>query len=641
MKIKTLNPFNCILAALAVLFAVPEVIILGLSMAKIVIFSWMAAASLGLGLLLAILTWFRLRPSAPEVEDSTLAWHRWVFYGLVGLLGLVYLALWYAAYLSPEITCDGTAYHIPAISMWAQRGYVYWIDPCFQLESLVNGYPKSVELFAFVLIRATGFSELTNTLNLLFLPFGVLGLASLARSLGASKPAALLSGALWVLIPVNIFQAATAYIDSAYGSLAIAFIALLISIFQALRTADKMLWRLALPFGAVAGLTLAAKGSALLMVAVGFGGLLLAALAARIVARHTSRGVIGRALLIVLVAGTITIAVGGFWYVRNYITTGTPLYPVGISVGDRVIFPGIKVSEALYEENNMPAFMKPWRNTERIAFTWTQTLYRDVPGVPGWPRNIMWVDSRIGGLGFLWLVGCIPAILYALVSSLVLARKKPERFALWLVLAVVALSFLGSPMNFWARYTVWIYALGLPALALALTDLLAARRWWFAPASMWLLFSLGLGLYEGGVAFARALDEAYPGFWPPKTLQAWLPHAWRWRDGYLFPETRGTAMESVMASNGPIAVGVLLGNAPGGRWQHNIYGQLAEPIGQRELMFLTDNMTVALSNTLKERKPLYIIWDGNRELPDWVRTLAERVDQTPGFWVVTMKPFDN
>ena len=58
-------------------------------------------------------------------------------------------------------------------------------------------------------------------------------------------------------------------------------------------------------------------------------------------------------------------------------------------------------------------------------------------------------------------------------------------------------------------------------------------------------------------------------------------------------------------------------------------------------MFLPENMSVDLYNTLRERKPVYIIWDGLQDLPAWVRNLGERVEKAPGFWVVTLKPFTN
>lgn len=70
----------------------------------------------------------------------------------------------------------------------------------------------------------------------------------------------------------------------------------------------------------------------------------------------------------------------------------------------------------------------------------------------------------------------------------------------------------------------------------------------------------------------------------------------------------------------------------------NIYGQLAEPIGRRELVFLPEMMDVEFYTTFKEHRPEYIIWDGTRALPAWVKNIAQQVEKVPGFWVVTVRP---
>jgi len=96
-----LNPFTRLAAALSILYAVPEVIAIGLSLAKVVIAPWMAAVSLGAGAFLAVMSWLRLKPAAPEPGHDAQPWQKWVLYSLSGIIGLAYLMLWYAAYLSP------------------------------------------------------------------------------------------------------------------------------------------------------------------------------------------------------------------------------------------------------------------------------------------------------------------------------------------------------------------------------------------------------------------------------------------------------------------------------------------------------------------------------------------------------------
>jgi hypothetical protein len=119
-----INPFTRLLAALGICLAFQQVTMIGLSLAQIVITQGMVIASLGLGILLGVATWFWLRSRSLDAGRSARGWEKGVFGGLCVLLGLVYLALWYAAYLSPDLTCDGTAYHIPVISLWAHQGYI-------------------------------------------------------------------------------------------------------------------------------------------------------------------------------------------------------------------------------------------------------------------------------------------------------------------------------------------------------------------------------------------------------------------------------------------------------------------------------------------------------------------------------------
>ncbi len=58
-------------------------------------------------------------------------------------------------------------------------------------------------------------------------------------------------------------------------------------------------------------------------------------------------------LAILLIIGFVAIAGGGYWYIRNFLFTGTPLYPVGITILGKTIFPGVSISQAIYENTNI------------------------------------------------------------------------------------------------------------------------------------------------------------------------------------------------------------------------------------------------------------------------------------------------
>ncbi len=102
-----------------------------------------------------------------------------------GIAGMTYILLWAAAYIMPDLSYDGNAYHIPSISMWDPRGYISWVNTNY-LEPLINGYPKGAELVAYILVKAFN-NNIINSVNLIFLPLGIFGIAYIANSLGVGK----------------------------------------------------------------------------------------------------------------------------------------------------------------------------------------------------------------------------------------------------------------------------------------------------------------------------------------------------------------------------------------------------------------------------------------------------------------------
>ena len=183
---------------------------------------------------------------------------------IIAVCALIYLLLMALAIQSPDLSFEGNAYHIPAISMWASKGFVHWIDTPYQSDVL-NGYPKGAEVIAYALTMAFG-NPMVNTINLIFLPLGILGIASLAWSLGSRRLPALCAGFLYVLIPVNINQSATTHIDSAFASGVIGLIAIW---FASLQTV-KLNWRLVLPLGASLGLVLGMKITSIPLCGIAF-----------------------------------------------------------------------------------------------------------------------------------------------------------------------------------------------------------------------------------------------------------------------------------------------------------------------------------------------------------------------------------
>lgn len=577
---------------------------------------------------------------------------------IAGLTLAAYGLLWVPAFSRPDITWDGMTYHLPTIHFWAEKGYVHWIDIPPEAgtlwtangNALFNGYPKGAEVVAFVLSTLSN-GKLVNAPNLIYLPLAFFGIAYVARELGAARPLAACAGLLFVTVPTNVGQAASTYVDTAFASSAIAFFALSFALLRsALPTSSAFVpTPLAVATGAALGLALGVKAPALAL-----GPLLGVALFAWTACRWKSRRRIrafaraGRALVVV---GAVGVATGGFWYVRNAVIAGNPMFPVEMKVASHTIFPGVPVEVQIAEGPNTPYFMKPWSTPRRVLYAWAQSADFEWPidgitehtpdgyaldisskaAIPAWPRSIRYQDPRSGGLGFLWLFGAVPAIAIVFASTTRRwrrARAKGERvraFYEWAMFftytAIVFCFFMMMPMRWWARYTLWLFALGLPALAVFAQSFLKIdegrreRRWIKYPARGLLVLVTIFAFFEFG--YALKWDHTPPYFVGPAREYAESSVADFWRalrtskdDGksaiYLDLESHDEVARLALTSDAVIAVAPLsVANGP-------VLGQLSMPPGRRHVIPMGPGVGTdqeAAAKFVEKYKPRYVIWD--------------------------------
>src|SRR6185369_2549598 len=237
---------------------------------------------------------------------------------IAGLFAALYLFLFACAATVTDVSWDGNSYHLPTIQQWFQTGRVAWVEgpesPTSVLR-LINNYPKAAEVVA--LFLCTLFHPaLSHAFNLVYLPLGILGIASIAQALGAARGAALAAGAAFLLVPINLGQSLTAYVDSAFGSAVIAWLAATVW----LRHLDaKRLGIDALVLGGALGK--------------------LALFGVHLTARPPALSL--RTLLTWwLGVAVCALGVGGWWYVRNLAHGYSPTYPVGVSLAGFTLFPG-------------------------------------------------------------------------------------------------------------------------------------------------------------------------------------------------------------------------------------------------------------------------------------------------------------
>ncbi|WP_394848845.1 hypothetical protein LZC95_15495 [Pendulispora brunnea] len=562
----------------------------------------------------------------------------------------LYALSWVAAWSKPDLSWDGNAYHIPTINLWYGRGYIHWIQPVYDegaswryvINDLFNGYPKGFEALAFLLCRAFGCSNPVNTCNLIFLPLGVLSITAMAECLRVSRPIAWVCGLAFLLVPVNVSQGPTTYVDSALGScIATACAATLHACSHYLRMRGRATapWKTLVPLGASLGLAIGIKAtglplSLLCITAVVFGSVVATLRSGDTLRLSTAHRVLP--YLIGVVA--MTLVVGGYWYVRDYIYMKNPLYPVELRVAGHVVFPGRPLNEVIAEENNTPALMAHWPDWKRVGYTWLQGIHAD-----GWPRSIRYYDEREGGLGFLWLLAGVPAVvLCVLDSGRSLVRRglrgtDDANLLFLLLLCVVGPLFVSAPMHWWARYTVWLHAAGLVALSLTLEAFRSSARLWpRLSAAVWAIVIGAVAMGEASYTFAwAAMTPHFVGpLRNPTSLREFFAALTDYDRMYMFPFIQPIG-QAALSHPGAVAI-----NMPGPRLG-GLMGMISMPLGARKIVFLSEEVAadpVRFRQLREEQKIRYVFWCDKPILPGLAEFTSNergpRWEYQPDYWYV-------
>lgn len=528
------------------------------------------------------------------------------------LLGALILGAYFAlGWNKTDPSFDGNWYHIPAIHFWAARGYVHWItaDPpaawCTLAIDYMNGYPKAHEVTSFWLARLLG-GDAINTASVLYLPLGAFGVHVLSRQLGAGANWSAFGALLYLLLPVNIAQAHTTYVDSSFAACVVGLLALM----AMMRGREKSVTPvLALATGVALGLIVGIKGNGPLvaLLAGGFiaGSLVFTILRSTFETRRPATRAAAAALALMLIAA---LATGGYWNLRNWAIGGSPVYPMGITIGGVEIFPGESFEKIVNTRGQTPPEMRDWPAWKQVAHTWLQGQ-----SVERWHGALGEYASRFGGLSFLWLLGALPASVVLAIAALGRIvgtsedREIRSRSATYLYLfALVVIAFLVTPNNWWARYTVWIFGIGLPAFVYCASRPMrgpwrAALKW------CWVLACCAIFLYEAGTAF-NMVTRATPPFWKPGSNTTY----WKPAEASLY--TRMLAEPEA-----PVALYKLITR------RQSILGTLCQPIGLRPVYFLSETTAAdpqALAQFVKERGIRYIITGEKDAQPKGIQQLA-------------------
>jgi hypothetical protein len=292
------------------------------------------------------------------------------------------------------------------------------------------------------------------------------------------------------------------------------------------------------------------------------------------------RGWAPRAGVVVLVA----LVVGGYWYGRNAAVTGNPVYPIQVRFGDKVIKQGY--DHVQFNEANLPPWLEKHPAPLRMFVSWLQT---DAP-ISGY--------APVGGMGYVWVAAALPALLYLWVLAVRRRYPGPVReFAFVTVLALCLLAVQPSP--WWSRFTIWLHALGLPAIAVVAWH--AGSSWqrsrWHAVTLVLVSGSVALTIWESG----RTLDLEWAN--GRTTESAGIRAHFKSSLDYILPGmAEAPGFEPFFAADA-------IARGPWERYGTLLGGILALPLDEREIAVLPMHPSPADVSKLRAAGVQWVIWD--------------------------------
>jgi hypothetical protein len=143
---------------------------------------------------------------------------------------------------------------------------------------------------------------------------------------------------------------------------------------------------------------------------------------------------------------------------------------------------------------------------------------------------------------------------------------------------------------------------------------------------------IGLVIFEAGYCMVDVAALASPGSLRDSLTHVFEPKTWTWPTTYLFPDMKGTVLETVLDQNENVALG------PHGAmdwWRYvGFVGQLSQPIGARQLIFIDG--TAGTTDLLKLSHIRYVLWDESLPLPDTLKGIASNNTQASGYTILTL-----
>lgn len=200
------------------------------------------------------------------------------------------------------------------------------------------------------------------------------------------------------------------------------------------------------------------------------------------------------AVLVLCDAGVFTAALlvfGLYWYVKVWMTYGSPLYPFTFRLFGHTVFSGLYTLQNQVIQPNEPV---KFRGSPEFMKTWV--AWTSLP-------QEMTTDMHVGAFGPVWTYLEMPG-LFAFTLWTALRRRRlflGLTLPLWLI-------FVFQPANWWGRYTLSFGAFGVIAFAWIAEQIGTRPHWrWFGKLLPGLALVGVVGTYGAGAAIVTKVKS--------------------------------------------------------------------------------------------------------------------------------------
>lgn len=439
-------------------------------------FKWLLIWAAAYGIAGALLSLRRPKDRQPERPGAMVA------PGLMAALALMACALLVTGVFDPRFDHDPLTYQLYFAATWLRDGHVSIAPTPFGDPSQAYG-PALASMYFLWLMAPLGNDMLAQAGQWPFLALAVLAACGLAREMGAGKGWEWTAGLFMLVCPLLVYEGRSAFSDLAAAGFFTCSLYFLVRAARAGRPCDLAFGLLS--FGLAAGCKYTAAPLLILLLPV----LLMAAFRVR-------KG----ALAAWLVGAASAVAGGGVWYIRNWLISGNPVFPIRVSLSGHEIFAGLYGREQMVN----------WVFHQEGAAAWWKIMLTNFP-----PLFLA-----------LAIIAIVDLIVVGLLRRGHSENNNGERSS-GLLIAYVALVPILIDRLYWnvLPFQVdrfWLSAAPMLAAALGVA---CSRHWALAAAALGLSYA-GLFLWPTSPELGRATTDWIKIFLPAGlalgTLSAWI-----------------------------------------------------------------------------------------------------------------------